>query len=212
MREHFNRIGCAFIAFDHRGHGQSSGAMKELTVTRNLEDLDAIITTHAMHYKQRILIGSSMGGQTAAWYAARHPDRISANLLIAPAFRFFQNRLDEFEPELVAQLKKEGSVTFKNAWTEVTIGRALFDDAVRYPMETLLPDYRTPTLIIHGTEDDSVPIADSVRFVEQSRARPLDLLLIGGGDHRLSDHKATLFQEMQNFCQRINLLSKTGSE
>jgi uncharacterized protein len=84
FRDRFIESGAAFLAFDHRGHGSSSGEMKDLTVTRNLEDLDTILKGPASEFKKIILIGSSMGGQTAAWYSANHPDRIAANLLVAP--------------------------------------------------------------------------------------------------------------------------------
>ena len=206
LRERFNASGCAFLAFDHRGHGASSGTMKELTVSNNLEDLDAILTSHGSRFKNRIVIGSSMGGQTAAWYAARHPEQVTANLLIAPGFRFLQNRKKDLGPEGLKQLEEEGQVTIRNEWVEVTIGKSLLEDAARYPVEQLLLDYRTPTLIIHGTEDESVPFEDSVSFTKISKARPLELVLIAGGDHRLSDHKETLFQEMRGFCDRLGLL------
>jgi hypothetical protein len=88
LRNRFIALGAAYLAFDHRGHGRSSGTMKELTIRRNLEDLDTLIREKGKDFKKRVLIGSSMGGQTAAWYASRHPDLITANLLIAPGFRF----------------------------------------------------------------------------------------------------------------------------
>ncbi len=206
LRDRFRAAGCAFLAFDHRGHGDSSGTMAELTVTRNLEDLDAIITAQGARFKRRVLIGSSMGGQTAAWYAARHPDRITANLLIAPGFRFLENRIRDLGPKGVGELLREGLMTVRNEWVEVTIGKGLLEDAKRYPVEKLLPDYETPTLILHGTRDDAVPFEDSVAFAQKTRARPMDLKLIAGGDHRLTDHKETLFLEMHAFCKRINLL------
>ena len=203
FRERFNESGWAFLAFDHRGHGNSSGTMAELTVTRNLADLDAILLSQGARYKKRILIGSSMGGQTAALYAARHPDRITANLLIAPGFRFLQNRMRDLGPEGLKALQTKGEMTIKNEGVELTISRALLEEAKQYPVENLLADYKTPTLIIHGTEDDAVPFEDSVAFIQKSAARPLELLLIAGGDHRLTDHKETLFLAMQIFCQRI---------
>ena len=42
FKDQFTEVGMAFLAFDHRGHGNSSGTMKELTVTKNLEDLHQI--------------------------------------------------------------------------------------------------------------------------------------------------------------------------
>ena len=206
LRNRFVELGAAYLAFDHRGHGDSTGTMKELTITRNLEDIDTLIKAEGAGFKQRILVGSSMGGQTAAWYAARRPDLITANLLIAPGFRFLQNRLKELGAKGLKKLKAEGQITIKNEWIEVTIGKELLDDARHFTLDRLVKDYQTPTLILHGTEDGAVPFQNSLEFIQKSKARPLDLLLIAGGDHRLTDHKKVLFEHMHAFCKRIGIL------
>ncbi len=206
FRDRFVEAGAAYLAFDHRGHGSSSGTMKDLTITRNLEDIGTIIKAEGAGFKKRMLVGSSMGGQTAAWYAARRPDLITANLLIAPGFRFLQNRLKELGTKGLKKLKAEGQITIKNEWVEVTIGKEFLDDARHFTMDRLVKDYQTPTIILHGTEDGAVPFQDSVEFIQESKARPLDLLLIAGGDHQLTDHKDVLFEYMYAFCKRIGIL------
>lgn len=204
--ERFLEIGCAYLAFDHRGHGKSSGTMAGLTVPRNIEDLEALLNTVAKPFSKRILIGSSMGGHTAAWVAARHPERIDANLLIAPAFRFVENRVRDIGPEGIETLRREGEITVRNQWIEVRIGKQILEDVDRYSMEALISRFKTPALILHGTADDAVAYEDSVAFSERSTARPLELLLIAGGDHRLTDQKETLFLEMRSFLERNKLL------
>ncbi|HEX9757884.1 MAG TPA: alpha/beta fold hydrolase [Nitrospiria bacterium] len=206
LQERFNEIGTAFLAFDHRGHGNSSGTMKGLTVTKNLEDLGQIIQFQGENFKNLVLIGSSMGGQTAAWYAANHPNQIDANLLIAPAFRFLENRKRELGPQGLKSLEEKGEITIKNDWVEVTIGKELVEDAQNYPVETLLQKYQTPTLMIHGLNDESVPISDSFSFIQASKARPSELLMIAGGDHRLTQHKDTLFLYMKTFLKKMGLI------
>ncbi len=203
FRRRFNERGTAFLAFDHRGHGNSSGTMKEMTVTQNLEDLHEILHTVGRPFNKLVLIGSSMGGQTAAWYARTHPERISANLLIAPAFRFLENRKRDLGAEGLEKLQREGELVVKNQWAEVTIGKGIIEDAQKYPMETLLEGYQTPTLILHGVEDDSVPVQDSIEFTQKAKSRPLELLMIAGGDHRLTEHKETLFNHMHLFLSKI---------
>jgi pimeloyl-ACP methyl ester carboxylesterase len=206
LRDRFVEAGCAYLTFDHRGHGRSSGTIRDLTVSRNLEDLAAVLHHHGSGYARRILVGSSMGGQTAAWYAARHPDEIAAAVLIAPGFRFIERRMEELGPKGLERLRKSGQVVYKNQWVEATIGPALFDDAGQYTVDRLLPLYCTPSLLLHGTEDASVPFEDSVVFTKLTKARPLELFLIAGGDHRLTDWKETLFSEIEAFLKRLRLL------
>jgi dipeptidyl aminopeptidase/acylaminoacyl peptidase len=88
---------------------------------------------------------------------------------------------------------------------EVTIGKDLLADAQDYTLENPVKDYQTPTLILHGTLDDAVPFQDSVEFAQKSRGRPMDLVLIAGGDHRLTDYKAALFDYIRTFCTRIKI-------
>jgi alpha-beta hydrolase superfamily lysophospholipase len=150
-----------------------------------------------------VVIGSSLGGQVAAWTAARRPNLIAANLLIAPAFGFYENRVRDLGEAGLARLRDAGSLTIRNEWITTTIGRGLVDDAARYPVENLLAAYQTPTLILHGTADTSVPIEGSVDFVRRSTARPLELVVYAGGDHRLTAQKPALFDAMMAFLERL---------
>jgi pimeloyl-ACP methyl ester carboxylesterase len=202
--ERFVARGDAYLTFDLRGHGASSGTMADLTVTRALADIETMLAWAQQRFARMMLIGSSLGGQLAAWAAARDPKRIVANLLIAPAFAFYENRVRDLGAEGMARLQAEGYAVVRNEWVTTTIGRDLVDDAQGYGINRLLAAYRTPTLILHGTEDSTVPLAGSVEFAARSSARPLELVVIAGGDHRLSDHKAVLFDYMTRFLDRLD--------
>ncbi len=206
LRDRFVENGTAFLAFDHRGHGVSDGTMREWTLTRNLEDVGAIFKAVAGDFKKRVLIGSSMGGQTAAWFTLRNPGMVTANLLIAPSFTFLENRRRELGARGLKRLKTLGEYTVKNRWIEVTVGIQCLRDAERYTLDRLVRRYRTPTLILHGTEDDAVPCGVSLEFLKKAKARPLEVLLIGGGDHRLTAHKQVLFSHMAAFCRQLGIL------
>jgi len=204
LGERFVARGDAYLTFDLRGHGASSGTMTDLTVTRGLADVEAILAWAQQRFPRIAVIGSSLGGQLAAWAAARDPKRIMANLLIAPAFSFYENRVRDLGPEGMARLQAEGYSVVRNEWVTTTIGRDLVSDAEGYGFDRLLAAYRTPTLILHGTNDSTVPLAGSIEFASRSSARPLELVAIAGGDHRLSDHKAVLFDYMAGFLDRLD--------
>jgi pimeloyl-ACP methyl ester carboxylesterase len=195
--------GDAYLTFDLRGHGASSGTMEDLTVTRALADVEMMLEWANERFERLVVIGSSLGGHLAAWAAARDPQRIAANLLIAPAFSFYENRVRDLGPDGVARLRAEGQIIVRNEWVTTAIGRDLVDDAQAYGLDRLLSGYRTPTLILHGAEDDTVPLSGSVDFVRRSKARPLELVTIAGGDHRLTLHKAALFAHMVGFLERL---------
>src|SRR5690242_20341027 len=73
VRVECGRRGWAFAAFDFRGHGGSSGAMHDLLASGLLADLEAIRAFLTARGHARLgLVGSSMGGFAAAWFARRH--------------------------------------------------------------------------------------------------------------------------------------------
>lgn len=53
--------------------------------TRDAEDALAYVHGADWHHGPLVLVGHSMGGLIAAWYAARHPTEVARLILIAPA-------------------------------------------------------------------------------------------------------------------------------
>src|SRR5688572_16343583 len=99
-----------------------------------------------------VVIGSSLGGLTAARAAERDP-RVAALVLLAPAFQLmtrWRTQLGEAEWDLWQ----------RNGWREVTdrttgqqtrIDFGFVEDVARVDVD--FPDVRVPTLILHGRND-----------------------------------------------------------
>ncbi len=182
----------SYITFDFRGHGQSSGAMRNLTGTRLLEDCHAVIDRCCPPGTRIVLIGSSMGGWVASWYAAQHPNRITANMLIAPSFTFGHGLFKDLSPEQANRWAEEGVLKFSNEHGSADLGYDLVRDMERYPVMELYQRYRTPTLICHGMADEIVDYRQSLEFQRQCASADVDLMLLKNGDHRLTAYKHEL--------------------
>ncbi|MGH9938922.1 MAG: alpha/beta hydrolase, partial [Blastocatellia bacterium] len=155
------RRGWAFAACDFRGHGESDGTMLELRGWRLIEDLD-VITRKAMNRAGSpvFLFGSSMGGWASAWFAAKHPRRVAACALVAPAFRFLEwKRLSAVERN---EWRRAGRLRVRNEFVDVEIDYGLTADANDYLFETLAAEFRAPAIIFHGMADDTVPYSLSL--------------------------------------------------
>ncbi|WP_276254763.1 alpha/beta fold hydrolase [Halomontanus rarus] len=76
-------LGYDVVAPDARGHGRSSAPDTGYTVEDRVADLVGLID--ALELSNPILIGHSMGGTTAAWTAATHPDLPRGLVLEDPA-------------------------------------------------------------------------------------------------------------------------------
>ena len=60
--------------------------MFDLSLTRNVGDAARLHGfLRAQGYERLLLMGSSMGGGTALWYAAHHPQDIAAAVHLAPS-------------------------------------------------------------------------------------------------------------------------------
>jgi uncharacterized protein len=180
--------------FDFRGHGQSSGSMSPLTGARLLEDCHAVVERLCSRDHRILMIGSSMGGWVAAWYAAQHPDRITANMLIAPSFEFGRGFLKQLSPERAARWAEDGVLLFANEYGQAELGYELIQDMSHYPVEGLYQRYRTPTLVCHGLADQIVDCRQSQAFAERCAATDIDLVMFKNGDHRLTAHKDELVE------------------
>lgn len=81
----FAAHGCHRLALDFSGHGESTGALRELSLRRRFEQAVAVIDAHASEGGSLILVGFSMSGQTVADLVRHYGQRVAAVALCAPA-------------------------------------------------------------------------------------------------------------------------------
>lgn len=192
------RRGWGYAAIDFHGHGDSNGTLLDLRGSRLLEDLDAITQfVYERGHESIFLVGSSMGGWAAAWFAALYPQRVRACAMIAPAFRFLDwPRLSEAERQ---RWKRTGRLRIVNEWIDLELDYGLHAEACEYPFEQLCERFATPCLITHGMKDDTIPYTSSIEFTERCAATEMQLTLLKNGDHRLNTCKEWLAQTACDF-------------
>ena len=79
------RSGYRVVAYDARGHGESDPAPDPSGYRYADYADDAVAVLDAVGAERAVLVGHSMGAHTAARVALRHPERVSALVLGAPA-------------------------------------------------------------------------------------------------------------------------------
>jgi pimeloyl-ACP methyl ester carboxylesterase len=153
-----------------------------------------------------VLIGSSMGGGTALWYSALHPEGIVAGLYIAPALEMGRGLLTWAGPERACVWEETGTIHFQNDFVSSELGWGLIEDLRAHPIETLLASHRTPCLLLQGKRDDSVSWRSVADFATRSTYQDVELHLFADGDHRLTDRKERLWGLMMEFLQGRELI------
>jgi pimeloyl-ACP methyl ester carboxylesterase len=195
--------GWTFASFDMRGHGESSGMLRDLRGSGLIADLDAIFAALSQRGVRRLaFLGSSMGGWAAAWYGLLRPERVIAIGLIAPGFHILTARWEKLtEPER-AEWKRTGVLTIRNQWLSAELGYGLVEELPQFPPERLLRDLRVPTLIFQGMRDDIVPADRTIAWLKCCANPRLELRLYKDGDHRLTDRKLELAEATCEFVAR----------
>lgn len=170
--------GIGTLRFDFAGRGESEGDLFDLTYSGEIADLLAAVEFMASRGAQRIgVFGSSMGGAVAILAAARE-ERIAAVATLAAVA--YPGQLEERYPAVCHGWRQQGYIELEGA----RIGRAFLEDALQHDTTAAASVLRAPMLILHGTEDDVVPVADAHDLAAAARNVSLDI--VSGADHRFS--------------------------
>lgn len=167
----------------------TEGNFEGLTISGQLGVIERLLRGEAA-----ALIGSSMGGYLAALYAARHPE-VSRVVLLAPAFGFARRWAEQIGPERLEAWRREGSMEVFNyrEGRPVRLGYGLMRDALGYEDE---PAFSQPGLIVHGLDDDVVPVKHSRRF---AAGHPNVTLIEKRSGHELTDLVEEIWEEARRF-------------
>ncbi|MBT3070288.1 alpha/beta fold hydrolase [Rhodomicrobium sp. Az07] len=198
-----NGVGC--LRFDYSGHGQSDGAFEDGTISRWLDEADAILGAAAIA-GPAVFVGSSMGGWISLLLARRLAETGRATpaalVLIAPAWNMTRLMLDRFPAEAKAALERDGVFLRPSTYgaEPYSITKTLVDDGERHLFgETV--SVAAPVRIVHGQRDADIPWRHSLTLIERISASDVRLTLVKDAEHRLSRPQdlALLFATLAEF-------------
>ena len=188
--------GLACARFDYRGHGASGGDARTLGIGHWLADVLAVIDSIP---GPLVLVGSSMGAWLGVLAARARSGRVAGLLTLAAAPDFTERRM---RPALGAA----GEAALARG---LLLHRPSADPATRWPVPPVLLEsglehlvldgagadddgwrLDVPTTLVHGTADVDVPWRLSLELTERRCAPGTELVLVAGGDHRLSDERS----------------------
>ncbi len=166
--QQFHNLGFTVLAIDYRGYGQSSGPFPN--EQRVYEDIEAawqyLIQQQEIAADRIVIYGQSIGGAIALNLAVNHPD--AAGLVMESAFTSMRDMVDYKFP-LLPKITPIDTVLTQ-----------------RFDSMGKMRSLKIPLLLIHGTDDDIVPVSMSQQLYGATIASGnanSTLALIEGGDH-----------------------------
>jgi pimeloyl-ACP methyl ester carboxylesterase len=195
--------GQAFLRFDYRGHGESSGRFEETTISDWLED--ALAAIDALTEGPLLLVGSSLGGWLMLLAARARPDRVRGLVGIAAAADFTEDLMWQgFSAGQRETLMRAGRLALPSEYSPepTVVTRALIEDGKRHLLLRETIPFEGPVRLIHGLEDPDVPWQTSLRIGERLAATDVEITLVKGGGHRLSEP-----HDLARLCDAVTKLS-----
>jgi pimeloyl-ACP methyl ester carboxylesterase len=178
--------GRAFLRFDYRGHGASSGAVLDGAIGDWADD--AATAVSQLSRGPQILVGSSMGGWIGLILARRMPERVAALVGIAAAPDFTEDIWRRLDQEQRRRLMADGRIEQPSDYSDepYVITRRLIEDGrdhlvLRTPLA--LP---FPVRLLQGTADADVPVSVALRLLDHIDCPDARLTLVKGAGHRFS--------------------------
>lgn len=197
------------ITFDYRGTGGSGFDADEPEWTTASFARDAVSVLDTLGIDSAHVYGTSMGGRVAQVLAAEHPTRVRRLVLgcSSPGGRMASERSQDVrralaDPDPAVRRTRLLSLMYTDAWADRQIRSHLLGDPAMTPEATrrhlrvsnrhdawdLLPSVSAPTLLLHGTDDEMVPVSNSELMA--TRIPDATLWTCPGGRHGFFDEFA----------------------
>jgi pimeloyl-ACP methyl ester carboxylesterase len=182
--------GQAFLRFDYRGHGQSSGAFEEGTIGAWAGD--AIHAVRELTEGPQILVGSSMGGWMMLLTALALKERIAGLVGIAAAPDFTEDLMWATMPaDKRAALERDGVHREPSPYGDapfVTTMKLIEEGRNHLLLRDAIP-LTCPVRLIQGDADPDVPWEVALKLAKQLESDDVEVILVKNGDHRLSSER-----------------------
>jgi pimeloyl-ACP methyl ester carboxylesterase len=208
--------GLACLRFDYSGHGQSGGRFEDGTISRWLEEAEAVF--RGLTVGPQVLVGSSMGGYIALLLLRKLLDdrqsaignrqsgeaegataapgpltaadaaRIKALVLIAPAWDMTELMWRNLPSAARREIEERGVFLRPSRYGDgpYPITRALIEDGRRHRIGAASLDPGRPVHIVHGLQDPDVPWEHTLDLVAHLSGDWTRVTAVPDGEHRLS--------------------------
>lgn len=166
LGEHLAAEGIGAVALNFCGGGnrdKSGFSTTEMTLFTEKQDLLAVLDeVRFLNWVDRdriYLFGSSQGGMVSAMAAKERRDQIRGMILKYPAFCIAHDWIKQFP--------HAEDIPEEIPFWDMTLGRAYVETLYDLKWEEQAEGFDRPVLIVHGTDDEVVPLSYSEQAVKR---------------------------------------------
>lgn len=166
-------------------------------LSHQIEELNAVLDFALRQYNnpRLFLLGRSMGGAASLVTASRREEIAGLALWATPndLHATFKNALGD---ENYMRLKNGETLNLQDERGSITLTPDFVTDLDNYDLQGLLKAWqKRPLLIIHGSEDETVNVAQAQRSFALA-GRPKKLVIVNGADHSFTNHSNKAAEEV----------------
>ncbi len=179
-----NKLG--FLALEYSGHGKSSGKFTNGNISKWSKETTFLIKKIVKN-NNFILIGSSMGTWISLNQFKIFNNQIKGLLGIGSAPEFLERLMwKKFSKKMKKEISTKGVINLKHGKYEYPISIQLIKDGRKNNVLNRNIYNKLKVTMVHGEEDESVPISYSKKVLSIFKKAEKKLVIIKKGDHSLS--------------------------
>ena len=196
-----NAVGCATLRVDMYGHGHSDGAFRKHTLYKWLTNaLTVIDYAQSLDFVTDIyLCGHSQGGLLVMLAAALKHDVIKGVIALSPACMIPEYARKgtllgvDFDPDNIPDTL--------GCWEGQSLDGNYARVAQTIHVEDAIARYHGPVLVVHGDEDEAVPVRYGIEAADAYA--DAKLVLIPGDDHCYTRHLDQVVKAVQAWMKSL---------
>ena len=168
--------------FDFRGHGDNLSSFEEVTISREIVDLESTLDFITNNYNKIILLGASFGaGIVSLINYKKYEDIIKGLVLWYPCIIYKKTNI--FTNENVQKAIDQGFIETNSIITgkSFRFSEELMVETTKFNPFTKLENNNLPKLFIHGDKDLSVDYTSTIECAKKSPNS--ELIILKNGTH-----------------------------
>jgi pimeloyl-ACP methyl ester carboxylesterase len=208
ITKHLLETGHVVVRFDYTyGFGEGEGDISMFTLTRQVEDTERVIdhvTRRGYADPDRVFLFSHCFGGMAAILLAAFDERIKGLIAISTPYWFEDTSVTRLDDKDLSRmkLKRYFHLHSESLGREIRVDYTFFEDGLKKDMARAVRNLRQPLLLIHGTNDPSIPVENAQEIYDRAPGEK-QLELIEGMGHDVDTRNAKkLFPFVDAFLKK----------